>query len=104
MAKRSKASQAAAKGWATRRANAARQARSEAARRGWAARRAKAEKRSQAARKGWETRRQAERPEPPAQSIDLGRERTTGKVRWYETEEIERVGGEKGYKSKKGGK
>lgn len=101
MARRTKAQLAAAKGWVTRRANAARKARSEAARKGWAARQAKAAKRSEAARKGWESRRAKAAPEPEQSYFDPDRKR---RVRWYETEEIERVGGEKKYKTKGGGK
>ena len=59
MAKKSKASKAAAKGWETRRANqrkAERQAR------------ATARKRTEAAKKGWETRKAAKAPKPSRKS------------------------------------
>lgn len=97
--KKSARSKAAAKGWVTRKRNAEFKRRSEAAKLGHARKRIEFLRRSEAAKAGWIKRREREgkTEQPP---IDTGIIYKP-KARWYEVEEIEQVGKEKKYKTKK---
>jgi len=92
--KQKQRSDAARRGWETRRDNLAREKRADAARRGWETRRAAEsrrqqviDRRSQAAKKGWETKRSLEREQREAWKFKPTME-------WIVEEPIDEVGGD----------